>query len=131
MLERRRILKIMVAGATTAMVPGGITVAASGNTNLGDTRRSFRDQLASLVGSNFELTGANGVTRMAELVSIEDGPHCPGLEQYSILFEGESLEDGLHEIRHSNTGSMLISLVPSDRPGAGLVRQRAHFTRFV
>lgn len=131
MLERRRILKIIVAGATTVMVPGSITMAASGPVERAGTRGSLRDQLATLVGSNFQLTDADGVTRKAQLISIEDGPACPGLEQFSMLFEGEGLTEGLHEIHHTRTGSALISLVPSDQPETGLVRQRAHFSHFV
>lgn len=131
MLERRQVLKIFVAGATTSLVPAGIFAATLEATESSGTSNSLREQLEVLVGSRFRLTGSDGVVRIARLVAVDDGPDCPGLEQFSILFEGADLVEGLHEVYHWQTGRELISLVPSGKPGAGITRQRAHFSRLV
>jgi hypothetical protein len=131
MLERRQVLKIIIAGTTTSLVPAGILAATLRETESSGTGSSLRGQLETLVGSRFRLTGSDGVVRTARLIAVDDGPVCPGLEQFSILFEGTDLAEGLHEVYHWQTGSELISLVPSGEPGSGMTRQRAHFSRFV
>lgn len=131
MLERRQVLKIFVAGATTSLIPAGIFAATPEETGSSGTSISLREQLEALVGGSFRLTGSDGVVRTARLIAVDDGPDCPGLEQFSILFEGTDLAEGLHEIYHWQTGRELISLVPSGESGPGMTRQRAHFSRFV
>ena len=129
MLERRQVLKIIIAGTTTSLVPAGILAATLRKTESSGTGNSLRDQLEALVGSSFRLTGPDGVVRKARLIAVDDGPDCPGLEQFSILFEGTDLAEGLHEVYHWQTGSELISLVSSGEPGSAVTRQRAHFSR--
>ena len=130
MFERRKVLKVFVAGVTTAMVPAGIMAATLNQTESSGTSQSLRDQLTPLIGSRFRLTDSNGIAKRARLVAIDDGPRCAGLEQFSIVFEGADLTDGLHEVYHRQTGSSLIGLMPSDEAGAGMTRQRAHFSNF-
>lgn len=130
MFERRKVLKVLVAGMTTTMVPAGIMAAALRPIESSGASQSLREQLTPLIGSSFQLTDSDGIARRARLVAIDDGPHCASLEQFSIVFEGADLTDGLHEVYHNQTGSSLISLVPSGEPGAGTTRQRAHFSVF-
>lgn len=130
MFERRKVLKVFVAGVTTAMVPAGIMAATIRKNENGGTSESLRDQLTPLIGSGFRLTDSNGIAKRARLIAIDDGPRCAGLEQFSIVFEGADLTEGLHEVYHRQTGSSLIGLMPSDEPRAGMTRQRAHFSTF-
>jgi hypothetical protein len=113
------------------MVPAGILAATTKRIDNSFTGNSLRDQIAPLIGSDFRLTDSNGIARKARLIAVEDGPCCAGLEQFSIVFEGADLTEGLHEVYHCQTGSSLISLMPSGEPGAGAIRQRAHFANFV
>ena len=62
---------------------------------------------------------------------MDDGPQCPGLEQFSIVFEGNDLTEGLYRVYHRQTGSLLISLMPSGEPGSRKNRKRVFFSTFV
>ena len=129
MIKRRKALKIFLAAVTTALVPAG-AIATTLKGIGSSTTTSLRGQLTSLSGSNFRLTTAEGIAKNAVLIAIDDGPRSSGLEQFSAVFEGANLEEGLHEVYHVQTGSSLISFVSSGEPGAEMIRQRAHFSTF-
>ena len=130
MLKRRKALKILVAGMTTAMVPAGVVATTLSGVERTGMRHSLRTQLTQLIGSNFRLTDTYGTAKKAVLVAVEEGPRSAGLEQFSAVFEGDELEEGLHEVYHCQTGNSLISFVPSGESETGQVRQRAHFSIF-
>ena len=67
----------------------------------------------------------------AQLIAVDDGPDCPGLEQFSIVFEGDELDDGLYDTYHPEMDGLAISLMPSDARGTGRVRKRAFFALLV
>lgn len=126
MLGRRKFLGTLTAGVVTTLVTPGIIKAAA----ITDGHASLRDQFVRLVGSNFRLVDATGTTTIARLAALDDGPESPGLEQFSIVFEGADLTDGLYRVYHRRTGGLRISFMPSGEPGPDLNRQRAHFSSF-
>lgn len=123
MLGRRKFLGTLTAGMATTLVPVGVLSAAG--------LASLRDQFAALGDNNFQLMDSAGVVRNARLVAMDDGPYCPELEQFSIVFEGSGLTDGLYKAYHPSTGTLHIALMSSGDAGATLGRQRAHFSSFV
>ena len=127
MLERRNFLTALSATILTAGLPAGIAAATQRQRGRSG---SLRAQFARLVGSNFRLLNSTGVAQQARLVAVDDGPRCPGLEQFSIVFEGSDLAEGLYQVRSWRTGKMLVSLQPSGEPGTARNRQRRNGGRF-
>ena len=123
MQGRRRFLGTLTAGMATTLVPAGVISAAG--------FASLRDRFAGLVDKNFHLVDSAGTLKKARLVAMDDGPECPDLEQFSIVFEGSGLTDGLYKAYHPSTGTLRIALMSSGDAGATLGRQRAHFSSFV
>jgi len=123
MLARRQFLGTLSAGMATTLVPAGVLSAAG--------LLSLRDQFAGLVEDNFHFLDSAGVVKKARLVALDDGPDCPRLEQFSIVFEGSDLTEGIYQVYHPQTGSLQIGLMPSGEPGSELDRQRAYFSNFV
>lgn len=131
MLERRNFLTALTATMATAMLPAGIMAATPGQPGNNGINNSLRGQLAQLVGSNLRLVDAAGIAQSARLVAVDDGPDHPGLEQFSIVFEGSGLTDGLYKVYHPSTGTLRIGLMSSGEAGSTPGRQRAHFSNFV
>lgn len=121
MLERRAFLAALGSAVVVSAVP--ISVLAS--TNL-----SCREQLSQMLGRNFRLKSPAGDIVTAQLVEVDDGPDCPGLEQFSIVFEGDDLDDSLYDTYHPEMDGLAISLMPSEVPGSGRIRKRAYFSVF-
>lgn len=131
MLERRRVLQFIVAGAASSLVPAGILTITHGQFDAPYPGYSLHNKLAAMLGSRFRMTNANGMTSTAELVALDEGPQYQGLDQFSAVFEGENLSDGLYEVWHRDTGNLPISLMPSGEPTADRCRQRAYFSILV
>jgi len=121
MLQRRAVLAAISSVLATAVVP--INVMAS------DSRTS-RERLAGLLGKTFGLADENGKVIQAQLVALDDGPRCSGLEQFSIVIEGDGLVDGIHELHHRDVGRLRISLVDSETIAMGRTRKRSFFCTF-
>jgi hypothetical protein len=121
MLQRRAVLAAISSVLATAVVP--INALAS-------DRRTRRDRLAGLLGQTFRLADENGKVIQAQLVALDDGPRCSGLEQFSIVIEGDGLVDGIHEVHHRDIGRLHISLVHSETIAMGRTRKRAFFCTF-
>ncbi len=128
MLERRKFLTALSASILSAAIPGGALAATLRRSGKGG---SLHKQFAQLVGNDFRLLNSAGVAQKARLVAIDEGPVCRGLEQFSIVFEGSDLAEGLYQIRSWRTGRILISLQASGEPGTATNRQRAYFSRFI
>ena len=128
MLERRKFLTALSATMLTAAIPSG-TLAAT----LTQTGQCcpLRKQFAQLVDSDFRLVNSAGVTQIARLVAVDDGPDCSGLEQFSIVFESGDLTEGLYKAYHPGIGTLRIGLLPTGETGSEVNRQRAHFSNFV
>jgi hypothetical protein len=94
------------------------------------TNVTRREQFSELLGHNFRFATSVGDTVVAKLVSIDEGPQCPGLEQFSIAFEGESITEDLYEVRHPVIGKLNITLIRSGPPGSKRNRHRAYFSNF-
>lgn len=107
----------------TTLVPAGVLSTAG--------FASLRDQFAALVDDNFHLLDSAGVVRKARLVALDDGPDCPALEQFSIVFEGSGLTDGFYKVYHPSTGTLRIGLMSSGEVESPAGRQRAYFSNFV
>lgn len=131
MLERRNFLTALSAAMTTMMLPAGVLAATRGNAGWFGSTGSFRDRFAPLVGEEFRLGDKAGNTRKARLVALDDELRSSDLEQFSIVFEGSGLTDGLYEIYHPSMGKLHIGLISSGEPGSPAGRQRAHFSNFV
>ena len=118
MLKRRLFLSAIAAGATSAMLPVAV---------LGATRNSIplSQKFAALVGSDFQFSDGVGAKSRARLVAFDAGPDCPGLEQFSVVFEGGSLAEGLYDIHHPGTGKLTVFCMPAADGG-----QRAYFSYF-
>ena len=121
MLQRRAVLAALSSAMAAAIVP--VNVLAS-------TSVSCREQLSPLLGHSFRLRNPAGDIVTARLVAVDDGPDCPGLEQFSIVFDGDDLDDGLYDTYHPEMDGMTISLMPSEVPGSNQTRKRAHFSVF-
>jgi hypothetical protein len=121
MLGRRAFLAALGSSVVVSAVP--VNVLAS--TNL-----SCREQLSQMLGRNFRLKSPAGDIVTAQLIEVDDGPDCPGLEQFSIVFDGDDLDDGLYNTYHPEMDGMTISLMPSEVPGSGHIRKRAYFSVF-
>jgi hypothetical protein len=122
MLQRRAVLAAFGSAMAAAMAPFGV---------LAGTNLSRRNQLSELMGCSFHIADPSGEKTTARLVALDDGPRCPGLEQFSVVFEGADLCEGLHEVYHHDTGRFLISLMPSGESGSRQIRKRAFFSTFV
>ena len=120
MLKRRLFLSALAAGATSSILPTTAFSAA-----LADGR-SMAEKFSDLVGSEFRFRNSAGDRSRARLVAFDEGPDSPGLEQFSVVFEGEGLTEGLHDIHHLGTGKLNVFCMPS----AGGTRQRAYFSYF-
>jgi len=131
MLERRNFLTALTAAMATTLVPGGIVAATLTQREICAMQPSTQDLLARLIGNTFHLTDSNGEPTQARLVAVDEGPQCEGLEQFSIVFEGTDLCDGIYKVYHRDTGSVPISLMPSVARTPATVRKRAYFTLFV
>ena len=92
---------------------------------------SLHGQLQTLLGRNFRFTDQAGVTNEARLVAVEDGPWCQGLDQFSVVFEGKHLSDGMNDVFHPEIGDMPISLSCSECADASRTRKRAHFSLLI
>jgi hypothetical protein len=126
MQGRRRFLGTLSAGMAASLVPAGVISAAG--------IASLRDRFAGLVDDSFDLVDSAGTLKKARLVAMDDGPDCPNrpdLEQFSIVFEGSGLNDGLYKVYHPSTGRLQIGLMSSGEAGSTVRRQRAHFSNFV
>ena len=121
MLKRRAVLAAITSAMAAAIAP----VSA-----LANTKQTRRDQLSELLGHDFRVANPTGEVTSARLKSLDDGPLCPGLEQFSIVFEGDALTDGTYEVYHHDTGRLQISLMASGEPGAAQTLKRAYFCKF-
>jgi hypothetical protein len=131
MLERRNFLTALSATMVTAMLPAGVLAATPGKADWFGRTSSLRDRFAPLIGNDFRLVDEAGVRHRARLVALDDDLCSPELEQFSIVFEGSGLTDGLYEVYHPSTGTLRIGLMSSGEPGSPVGRQRAHFSNFV
>jgi hypothetical protein len=128
MLERRRFLTTLSATVLAAALPASSLAALQIRTG---ERGSLQKHFAQFVDTDFRLFDSEGIPHKARLVAIDEGPRCPGLEQFSVVFEGSDLSDGLYQIRSWRTGRICIGLQSSGEPGTAINRQRACFSNFV
>ena len=122
MVQRREILAALTSATAATFVPGSV---------LFGTELTLREQFSDLQNRCFRLMDSTGDVTTARLVALDDGPRCPGLEQFSVVFECDDITQGLYEIYHRNAGRLLINLQRSGAPGTGKNRQRACFANFV
>jgi len=124
MLKRRFFLSAIAAGATSTILP--TTVFSAFLTDDGPLSQKFSD----LVGSEFCFTNTVGDISSARLIAFDKGPDSPGLEQFSVVFEGDGLAEGLHDIHHPGTGKLAVFCMPSTGGATGGSRQRVYFSNF-
>jgi len=130
MLQRRAILAVLTSGLAAAIVPTNVVASVLTAGNRRSSSTSLRTRLHELLGHDFRLEDSTGATTYARLVGLDDGPLCRGLEQFSVVFEGAELSEGINELYHPVTGSFPISLLSSDCSGVNRTRKRAYFSMF-
>ena len=121
MLQRRAVLAALGSAMAVSFAPIKVLAGA---------KVTRRNQIAELIGARLQLEDSEGNATVARLATIDDGPHCPGLEQFSIVIEGDGLVDGIHEVHHRDIGTLRISLMPSETTAMGRTRKRAFFCTF-
>lgn len=121
MMQRRAVLAALGSAVAASFAPVGV---------LASTRRSECQLYSNVVGSLFQLMDSSGDVTTARLVAVDDGPTCPGLEQFSIALEGEHLTEGLFDIDHPVIGRSKIALFRCGPPRSDRNRYRAYFSRF-
>jgi len=122
MLQRRAVLAALGGAMAATIVPFG----AHAGPNL-----TTHQQFSELLGARFRLTDAEGNSWAARLIAVDDGPRCPGLDQYSIVFEGSELSEGVYEVYHREAGKLKVGFTSSGSPEAGPLRLQACFSNFV
>jgi hypothetical protein len=122
MLQRRAVLAALGSAMATAIAPVSV---------LANPKQTRRDQFSELLGHSFRVADPAGEVMTARLVALDDGPRCRGLEQFSIVLEGDALTDGIYEVYHRDTGKLLVSLMPSGELGSTRRWKRAYFSYFV
>lgn len=121
MLQRRAVLAALGSAMAVSFAP--IKVLAG-------TKVTRRNQFAELIGDRLQLKDSEGNVTVARIATLDDGPHCPGLEQFSIVIEGDGLVDGIYEMHHRDIGRLRISLMHSEAIAMGRTRKRAVFCTF-
>jgi len=121
MLHRRAVLAALSSALAAAMAPASVFAG---------TNVTRREQFSALLGHSFRFATSAGDTVVAKLVSVDEGPQCSGLEQFSIAFEGESITEDRYEARHPDFGKLKITLIRSGPPGSKRNRHRAYFSNF-
>ena len=124
MLKRRLFLSALAAGATSSILPTTVFSAVLTNDD------PLSEKFSALVGSEFHFRNAIGDKSRAKLVAFDKGPDSPGLEQFSVVFEGDGLAEGLHDIHHLGTGKLTVFCMPSTGGALGCSRQRVYFSNF-
>jgi hypothetical protein len=122
MLKRRAVLGALGSVMAASFMPVNV---------LAGTRLSQRNQYSRLIGSRIRFRDAEGSVTTARLVALDDGPQCPGLEQFSVVFEGEHLGEGVYEIFHPDMGNSRLAFTASGRPGPERNLFRAYFSNFI
>jgi hypothetical protein len=134
-MQRRQLLVGFATGAAAAAMPTGVFAATlKGLLNTG-TRTSInnspdRASLTTLVGSWFRITDTNGQYSAARLIALDDGPTFRGLEQFSLVFQGKQLTDGLFQVFHPQAGEIQLHFMPSGETADVNDRRRAHISVF-
>ena len=121
MLQRRAVLAALGGAIAATIVP----FKSHAGTNL-----SARQRYAELLGARFRFTDGHGNRCSARLVAVDSGPNHSGLEQFSMVFEGDDLTDGLYELRRPEAGRVLVALMPSGTAGSGPIRKRVYISNF-
>jgi hypothetical protein len=124
MLKRRLFLSALAAGATSSILPTTAFSAVLADNGL------LAEKFSTLVGSEFHFRNTVGDKSCARLVAFDNGPDSPGLEQFSVVFEGDGLAEGLHDIHHLGTGKLTVFCMPSTSAALGNSRQRVYFSNF-
>jgi hypothetical protein len=126
MLQRRAILAALTTSLAAIIAPTGAIAAESWTAS----STSLREQLQRLLGREFQLDTETGATCRARLIAVDEGPECRELEQFSIVFDGVGLSDGIHDAFHPDIGKIPISLFSSVCEDSNRVRKRAYFSMF-
>jgi hypothetical protein len=120
-MTRRTVMQ--AAGATTAVVAlGSSTRFVSPALAVVSRTHLRRSSYASLVGSDFTITGADGATVALRLAEIADLARATSEPQYAghddvfaLLFTGPRatvLLQGTHAVRHATLGTFSLFMVP-------------------
>jgi hypothetical protein len=121
MMQRRAVIAAFGSAIATSFVPVSL---------LASTKRSQRELYSNVLGNQLKLKNPSGEVTTARLVSVDEGPTCPGLEQFSIAFEGEHLTEGLFDVGHPDLVRSQIALFRCGPPDSGRNRYRAYISTF-
>ncbi|HZU86801.1 MAG TPA: hypothetical protein VFF78_04930 [Anaerolineaceae bacterium] len=93
-----------------------------------------QEQFSNNIHTTFRVQGEEGVEYALELVSLQKFPPTPGIEQFSLLFQGAAallLPQRTYTLAHEVLGSLDIFLVPVGiSPDRAFYQYEAAFNRF-
>ena len=82
-----------------------------------------------MIGRRVRLTCEDGHVQTARVTALDEGPCCPGLEQFSVVFDGDDIADGLYELDDPRGGRLTITLFASGPEGRERTRARTYVSR--
>jgi len=114
-MKRRQVL--FGASALGVIVGAAPRILWAGE--LGSERRPriSRERFEQLVNARFELLDSRDrCVETLVLDAVEDGPDCPGTDQFGLVFRGEGKGQGqpaTHILEHAEEGRFALYLEPS------------------
>lgn len=117
MLNRRHFITTGTSAlAAMAAVPNAIAspLAKVFDEASAATKKSVQQKFSEKVGDSFLMRNEAGSQRLI-LVEVEQGPVSEGLDQFTLVFEGQGdLPEELYKATHLKTlSSTLVRIVPS------------------
>ena len=120
MMQRRDFLATLGGATLASALPIPLLAAP---------RQPFRAQFTALIGRRVRLTCADGHVQTARVTALDEGPCCRGLEQFSVVLEGDDLADGIYELHDPQGRRMMITLFASGPEGRERTRARTYVSR--
>lgn len=123
-MKRRQVLFGGSAlGVIVGSAPGNLLAMRS---NPGHGRRLTRERFQDLVNAPFDLLDSRH-RRVERLVlsAVEDGPACPGTDQFALVFRGDGeapRRPATYTLEHAEEGRFALYLEPSREPAGDAYR---------
>lgn len=130
MLERREFL-VGCAAALITVGTGPCGRPSPGGAGSDGPLDLSKAGFSQLTNESFRIFDGSERVVYANLVTVGDGPTVPGLDQFSLEFEGDFadwLEPGLYELYHTRMGSFQAFL--DSRAEAGGPVYESFFNKF-
>ena len=123
MKRRQVLLGGSALGVIVGSAPGNLVALGS---DPGRSRRLTRERFQDLVNARFDLLDSRHRRRETLVLrAVEDGPACPGTEQFALVFRGEGdarREAATYTLEHAEEGRFALYLEPSPDPAGAAYR---------